>query len=68
MSPAMQVRTLKVDDQEIGARADQTILEVAREHSIDIPALCHLDGFRMLARVACVWWKSKARVVCSRRV
>jgi len=44
MSPAMQVRTLKVDDQEMGAQENQTILEVAREHSIDIPALCHLEG------------------------
>lgn len=44
MSPAMQVRTLTVDDQEIGAQEHQTILEVAREHSIDIPALCHLEG------------------------
>jgi len=44
MSPAMQVRTLTVDDQEMGAQENQTILEVAREHSIDIPALCHLEG------------------------
>lgn len=44
MSPAMPVRTLKVDDQEIGAPADHTILEVAREHGIALPALCHLEG------------------------
>jgi bidirectional [NiFe] hydrogenase diaphorase subunit len=44
MSPAIQVKTLKVDDQDIGAREQQTILEVAREHGIAIPALCHLDG------------------------
>ena len=44
MSPAMQVRTLKIDDQEVGAREDETILEVARENSIYIPTLCHLDG------------------------
>jgi bidirectional [NiFe] hydrogenase diaphorase subunit len=40
----MQVKTLKIDDQDIGAQAEQTILEVAREHGIAIPALCHLDG------------------------
>lgn len=44
MSPSMQVKTLKIDDQDIGAQAEQTILEVAREHGIAIPALCHLDG------------------------
>jgi bidirectional [NiFe] hydrogenase diaphorase subunit len=44
MSPAMPVRTLKVDDQEIGAPADHTILEAAREHGIALPALCHLEG------------------------
>jgi bidirectional [NiFe] hydrogenase diaphorase subunit len=44
MSPAVPVRTLKVDDQEIGAPADHTILEVAREHGITLPALCHLEG------------------------
>lgn len=44
MSPAMQVKTLKVDGQDVGAHEQQTILEVAREHGIAIPALCHLDG------------------------
>ena len=39
-----RVRTLKIDDQDIGAREDQTILEAAREHGIDIPTLCHLEG------------------------
>jgi bidirectional [NiFe] hydrogenase diaphorase subunit len=49
MSPApttssTRVRTLKIDDQDIGAREDQTILEAAREHGIEIPTLCHLQG------------------------
>src|SRR3984885_1441035 len=44
MSPSVDVKTLTIDDQQVSARAGQTILEVAREHDIDIPTLCHLDG------------------------
>jgi bidirectional [NiFe] hydrogenase diaphorase subunit len=43
-APAARVRTLKIDDQDVGAREDQTILEAAREHGIQIPTLCHLQG------------------------
>ena len=38
------VKTLVIDEQEVSARAGQTILEVARENDINIPTLCHLDG------------------------
>jgi bidirectional [NiFe] hydrogenase diaphorase subunit len=45
MSPgAVEIKTLQIDGKDIGARADQTILEVARENGIAIPTLCHLDG------------------------
>jgi bidirectional [NiFe] hydrogenase diaphorase subunit len=44
MSENMDVRTLKIDGQELSAGAGQTILEVARENDINIPTLCHLDG------------------------
>ena len=44
MSAAVDVKTLVIDEQEVSARAGQTILEVARENDIDIPTLCHLDG------------------------
>ncbi|MBX3000366.1 MAG: bidirectional hydrogenase complex protein HoxU [Caldilineaceae bacterium] len=36
--------TLKIDGQDVGARAEETILEVARENGIEIPTLCHLEG------------------------
>jgi bidirectional [NiFe] hydrogenase diaphorase subunit len=36
--------TLKIDGQDVGARSEETILEVARENGIEIPTLCHLDG------------------------
>ena len=39
-----QIVTLKIDGKDCGARADETILKVARENGIDIPTLCHFDG------------------------
>ena len=44
MTLPAQVKTLKINGADIGGRADQTILEVARENNIYIPTLCHLDG------------------------
>ncbi len=44
MSADVDVKTLIIDEQEVSARAGQTILEVARENDIDIPTLCHLEG------------------------
>ena len=40
-----------IDGKEVSARADETILEVARENDIDIPTLCHLDGLSRRGRV-----------------
>lgn len=39
-----KVVTLEIDGQPVGARSDQTVLDVARENGIQIPTLCHLDG------------------------
>jgi len=44
MSVAVDVKTLVIDGINVSARADQTVLEVARENNIAIPTLCHLDG------------------------
>ena len=44
MSPAVDVKTLIIDGNQVSARGGQTILEVAREHNIEIPTLCHLEG------------------------
>ena len=38
------VHTLTIDGREFAGADGQTVLEVAREHAIDIPTLCHLDG------------------------
>lgn len=41
---ATHVKTLTIDGLDVGAREDQTILEVARENNIFIPTLCFLEG------------------------
>lgn len=43
-SPSVRVRTLTIDGKDVGAREDETILEVARENGIWIPTLCQLTG------------------------
>ena len=40
------IKTLVIDGLDVSARADQTILEVARENGIFIPALCHIEGLK----------------------
>jgi bidirectional [NiFe] hydrogenase diaphorase subunit len=40
----VQVVTLKIDDRDVSARSDETILSVARENGIAIPTLCYLEG------------------------
>lgn len=40
----MSVRTLTIDGKLVSARADQTLLEAARDAKIRIPTLCHLEG------------------------
>jgi bidirectional [NiFe] hydrogenase diaphorase subunit len=39
-----RVVTLRIDDRDVSARSDESILHVARENSIEIPTLCFLDG------------------------
>ncbi len=38
------IKTLKINGIDIGARADETILDLARENNIPIPTLCQIDG------------------------
>ena len=44
MNTAPAVKTLIIDGKDVSARADQSILDAARENAIPIPTLCHLDG------------------------
>jgi len=46
-----RVLTLKINDQDVSAREDETILSVARQNGIRIPTLCHLEG--LTERGAC---------------
>lgn len=39
-----RVVTLKINDQAVSGRDDETILELAQENGIYIPTLCHLEG------------------------
>ena len=43
----VQSLTLKIDGKDVSCQAGQTILEVAREHDIEIPTLCWLDGLTL---------------------
>jgi bidirectional [NiFe] hydrogenase diaphorase subunit len=40
----MRVVTLTINGQELSGRDDESILEVARAHEVNIPTLCQLDG------------------------
>lgn len=40
----MAIVTLTIDGQPASGKDDETLLAIAREHGIDIPTLCHLDG------------------------
>jgi len=51
MNPAkstVPIKTLTIDGKDVSAREGQTVLEVAREHGINIPTLCNLDGLTPL--------------------
>jgi bidirectional [NiFe] hydrogenase diaphorase subunit len=41
-----KIKTLQIDGRDVSAKGDQTILEVARENGIFIPALCNIDGLK----------------------
>jgi len=58
MKPGPTIKTLCIDGKDVSARAEQTILSVARENGIFIPTLCALRGLsRSWALAACAWWK-----------
>ncbi len=42
--PSVRVVTLTIDGRDLSARADETIIQVARENRIPIPSLCYLEG------------------------
>jgi len=48
MSPvsitAEPVKTFKIDGQDVSARETESILQAARDHNIEIPTLCNMEG------------------------
>lgn len=60
-----RVLTFKINDQDVSAREDETILAVARQNGIHIPTLCHLDGLseRGACRLCLVEIKGSPRLV-----
>jgi bidirectional [NiFe] hydrogenase diaphorase subunit len=46
--PSVRVVTLTIDGRDVSARADETIIQVARENRIPIPSLCYLEGLSIL--------------------
>ncbi|MBU0982833.1 MAG: bidirectional hydrogenase complex protein HoxU [candidate division Zixibacteria bacterium] len=44
MTQEVRIKTLNIDGRDVGARHDETILQVAQENGIWIPTLCHIDG------------------------
>jgi bidirectional [NiFe] hydrogenase diaphorase subunit len=61
-----------MDGQDLSAREDETILEVAREHGIPIPSLCYLEGLSVwgACRLCVVEMVGSSRLfsACSTRV
>lgn len=67
MSDKVAVVTMTIDGRAVGARADQTVLEVARENGIEIPTLCHLEGLSTVGacRLCLVEVQGQGRPVAS---
>ncbi|MGB8647137.1 MAG: bidirectional hydrogenase complex protein HoxU [Anaerolineae bacterium] len=72
MSTAVRIKTLSIDGHDISAREDQTILDVARENDIFIPALCEVEGLSAVGacRLCLVEIKGSNRLIpaCTARV
>lgn len=67
-----KVVTLRINNQDVSGHEEETLLDVAREHGIHIPTLCHLDGLSDIG--ACrlclveVSGSNKLQAACSTRV
>ncbi|MCG3154581.1 MAG: NADPH-Fe(3+) oxidoreductase subunit alpha [bacterium] len=72
MSTTVRIKTLKIDGHDIGAREDETIMAVARQNGIVIPALCHVEGLAAVGacRMCLVEMKNSPRLLpaCITRV
>ncbi len=44
----LRVKTLRIDGLHVSGTEEQTIMEVAREHAIEIPGLCYMEGLSVV--------------------
>src|SRR5436305_15303461 len=72
MTTNANIKTLKIDDRDVSARAEETLLDVARQNNIIIPTLCELKGLDMVGacRLCLVEVKGNAKLLpaCVTRV
>jgi bidirectional [NiFe] hydrogenase diaphorase subunit len=45
---SVRIVTLKINDQDVSAREDESILEVSRENGIRLPTLCQMSGLSVV--------------------
>src|SRR5579883_3308899 len=65
MNASADVKTLRIDDRDVSAGPNQTLLEVSRENGIFIPTLCELDGLSTVGacRLCLVEAKGSSRLL-----
>jgi bidirectional [NiFe] hydrogenase diaphorase subunit len=72
IQPQLRVVTFRIDEQDLSAREDETIIEVARENGIPIPSLCYLEGLSVWGAcrlcVVEVAGSNRLMAACSTRV
>jgi len=72
MNRTATIKTLRIDGQDVSARQDETILDVARQNNIFIPRLCELAGLSTVGacRLCLVEIKGSNRLLpsCTTRV
>ena len=63
----VRVKTFKINGIDVTGQSNQTILEVAKEHNIDIPTLCYLEGLSCVGscRVCIVEIKGSSKLTPS---
>jgi len=68
----VRVVTFRINDQDVSAREDESVLEVARENRIRLPSLCYMDGLSVwgACRLCMIEFKESGRLAaaCSTRV
>lgn len=60
----MNTVTLTIDGISVTVPSDYTILEAAKEASINIPTLCYLKDLNKIGACGSVWSRSRAREDC----